>query len=50
LPPAVNGSAFCGIEAFFQVRRLISRAWGSDLRAWISLVSSVTSSPPGSAR
>ena len=38
LPPAVNGSAFWGIEADFQVSRLISRVCGLGLRAWISLV------------
>ena len=50
LPSAVNGSAFCGIEADFQVSRLISRVCGSGLRAWISLVSSMTTGRPGSAR
>jgi hypothetical protein len=47
----VNGIAFCGMEAEFQVSRLISRACGSDLRAWISLVSRISmlgfESPPG---
>ena len=49
LPSVVNGIAFCGIDADFQVSRLTSRACGFGLRAWISLVSRISISPPGSA-
>src|SRR5436305_10772605 len=49
-PCSVNGIAFCGMDAAFQVRRLISRAWGFDLRAWIWLVSRISMFlPVGSA-
>ena len=45
----MNGIAFCGMEAAVQVSRLISRACGSGLRAWISLVSRISRLPFGSA-
>ncbi len=48
-PFTVNGIAFWGIDAFSQVRRATSRACGSGLRAWISLVSRISMFPPGSA-